>query len=102
MTDLTITGLALALSQALSILEAHSDKLAELERREQQVLAGLNLIFDSARYSDFFQTEGQALIAFNLMQKARYGEWVPVDRLPRYLVEGRSKSEVFNPDEHSQ
>lgn len=102
MSDPTIAGLARTLSQALSILEAHSDKLAELEQRESLVLDGLNLIFDSARYSEFFQTEGQALIAYNLMQKARDRKWEAVSQLPKHLRDRRARAQDFDPSEAAE
>lgn len=89
MSEPNVADLTRVLSQALSILTSHSDRLGELERRAQLVLDGLDLIFDSASYNKYFSTEGQALITYNLLQAARDPEWVPVDRLPRHLVEGR-------------
>ena len=102
MSEPTITGLARTLSQALSILEAHSDKLAELERRDRQVLDGLDLIFDQARFNDHFQTQGQALIAYNLMMALRDPEWEPVSQLPKHLRDRRARAQDFDPSEATE
>ena len=108
MTEPTVRSLEPILTSMADIIQRQQFYIRELQdaltRHEKIVVAGLDLILDTVPYNDFFQTEGQALIAYNLRSWLSNENHEPVSKLPGHLkkrpVPPRPvRKDEFNPAE---